>query len=319
MERVARDLAETSPFPLAHDAAVVQMDAARGEIELAGERFRRLMRAAGTLAHDPLYCWTLALLAEDAVLLEDADAATVLYDALLPLAGRFVVGAGAVTCLGSTSHFLGRLAALLGKPDEARAHLETAVAAHRTAGCVALLAASESALTELSSVAVVLESVGPVVTARYGAEVARLPRSLGLAYLTILVANPCKDVPAARLVALATNGSNGVVGPEVSFPGLPMRYSTTPRSRRTAPALPVSTPNSTKPVTGTMAVEPIVWRASDSSCSPSCRVHSAWAVGRGGSPTRRSAPGSTSPGRSGPLSASSGRRHPTSPHISTPR
>lgn len=204
MERVARDLAEGSPFPVAHDAAVVQMVATRGDIESARQRFRRLMPAVGTLPHDLLYCWTLALLAEDAVLLADVDAAAVLYDALLPLADRFVVAAGAVVCLGSASHPLGRLASLLGKPDEARAHLETAVRAHRRAGCVALLAASESALAELSTTTVVLEPDGPVVTVRYRAEVAQLPRSLGLGYLATLIANPGTDVPAARLVTLAT-------------------------------------------------------------------------------------------------------------------
>lgn len=216
MERVARDLAEGLPFPVAHDAAVVQMLAARGDIESARQRFRRLMPAVGTLPHDLLYCWTVALLAEDAVLLEDADAAAVLYNALLPLADRFVVAAGAVVCLGSTSHPLGRLASLLGKPDEARAHLETAVRAHRLAECVALLAASQSALAELSAAAVVLEPDGPVVTVRYRAEVAQLPRSLGLGYLAMLVANPGKDVPAARLVTLAPGAAEGVVGCEVA-------------------------------------------------------------------------------------------------------
>jgi hypothetical protein len=214
MERVARDLAEASPFPLAHDAAVVQMVAARGEIESAKKRFRRLMRAVGTLSHDLLYCWTIALLAEDAVLLEDADAAGVLYEALLPLADRFVVAAGAVVCLGSTSHQLGRLASLLGKPDDARAHLETAVRAHRLAGCVALLAASESALAQLSAVAVVQEPDGPVVTVRYRAEVAQLPRSLGLGYLAVLISNPGKEIPAAHLVALAAGAAEGDVRPE---------------------------------------------------------------------------------------------------------
>ncbi len=216
MERVARDLAQTSPFPLAHDAAVVQMVVASGDIESARLRFQRLMPAVGTLSRDLLYCWTIALMAEDAVLLEDAAAAAVLYEALLPLADRFVVAAGAVVCLGSTSHQLGRLASLLGKADHARAHLESAVRAHRGAGCVALLAASESALAELNAAAVVQEPDGPVVTFRYRAEVAQLPRSLGLGYLAVLISNPGRDVSAVQLVALSSGAAEGEVRTDVA-------------------------------------------------------------------------------------------------------
>ncbi len=214
MEHIARDLAATSPFPLAHDAAVVQMVAARGDINAARRRFRSLMPAIDTLTHDLLYTWTIALLAEDAVLLEDADAAAVLYKALLPLASRFVVAAGAVACLGSASHQLGRLASLLDKPDEARAHLETAVRAHRLAGCMRMLAASESALASLNPAAIFQYPDGPVITIRYRAEVAQLPRSLGLGYLAVLISNPGKDMLAADLVALTAGAARGDLRPD---------------------------------------------------------------------------------------------------------
>lgn len=217
MERVARELAEVSPFPLAHEAAVVQMVAAHGDIESARVRFRRLMATVDTLSHDLLYCWTIALLAEDAVLLEDSEAAAVLYESLLPFAGRFVLAAGAVVCLGSASHQLGRLATLLGKPDDARVHLEIAVRAHRLAGCVAMLAASESALAELRAAPVVQEPDGPVVTVRYGAEVATLPRSLGLGYLAVLISNPGKDLPAGHL-AFSAGAAGGDVRPGGAAP-----------------------------------------------------------------------------------------------------
>jgi hypothetical protein len=112
------------------------------------------------------------------------------------------VAAGAVTCLASVSHFLGELAALTGRIDVARRHFATAAAAHREAGCRTLTMASEAAAAALTGPSVDVRIEGNVGTVRYGTTVVRLPRSLGLTYLTALVGNPGTDIPALDLVAI---------------------------------------------------------------------------------------------------------------------
>jgi hypothetical protein len=61
-------------------------------------------------------------------------AAGQLYQALLPFAGQAVVSGAAISFRGSVEHHLGVLAAALGRPAEAAAHLERAVAVHERLG-----------------------------------------------------------------------------------------------------------------------------------------------------------------------------------------
>lgn len=207
MEQIATDLAEHSPFAAAHAAAVVRMLVAGGDVAAGRELFARTMASLDSLERDLLYPWTLTMLGEGAVVLGDAAAAALVYDRLVPFADRFIVAAGAVVCIGSASHQLGQLAALLGRPDTARQHLAAAVRAHRTAGCTALAAASERVLAELAPTAATFDPDGQVITARYGPEVARLPASLGLRYLAVLVSHPGVDLEATRLVSLASGST----------------------------------------------------------------------------------------------------------------
>jgi tetratricopeptide (TPR) repeat protein len=210
MERIATDLAEHSPFVAAHASAVVLMLLAHGDEAAARQLFERTFASLDSLDHDLLYAWTLAVMADSAVALGASEAAGILYDRLLPFADRFVVGAGAVVCIGSASHQLGELARLLGRHEAARQHLAAALRAHQEAGCTALAAASERAYAALTPTAAAFDQDGQVVTARYGPDVARLPVSLGLRYLTVLVDNPGVDVESTHLVAVATgNGGDG--------------------------------------------------------------------------------------------------------------
>ena len=63
-----------------------------------------------------------------------APAAGQLYQALLPFAGQAVVSGAAISFRGAVAHHLGVLAAALGRPGEAAAHLERAVAVHERLG-----------------------------------------------------------------------------------------------------------------------------------------------------------------------------------------
>lgn len=77
-----------------------------------------------------------------------------------------------------------------------------------------MLAASESALASLNPAAIFQSPDGPVITIRYRAEVAQLPRSLGLGYLAVLISNPGKDMLAADLVALTAGAARGDLRPD---------------------------------------------------------------------------------------------------------
>lgn len=210
MERIATHLAEHSDFAAAHAAAVVQMLIARGDVAGGRALFERTIASLDALERDLLYLWTITLLADDAVALGEVAAGSVLYDRLLPFAARFVVAAGAVACLGSASHALGRLALLLGRPDAARRHFQAARDAHVAGGCSGLAASSERALADIASSVPSLEEDGQVITARYGRDVVRLPVSLGLRYLKVLILNPGVDLEATRLVALTTGPGGSI-------------------------------------------------------------------------------------------------------------
>ena len=64
------------------------------------------------------------------------SAAGQLYQVLLPFAGQAVVSGAAISFRGSVAHYLGMLAAALGRGDEAAAHLEQAAGAHERLGAV---------------------------------------------------------------------------------------------------------------------------------------------------------------------------------------
>ncbi|HEX6677882.1 MAG TPA: hypothetical protein VF486_23065, partial [Actinomycetes bacterium] len=91
---------------------------------------------------------TPVALAEAVALLGDGDAAGVLYRKLAPFAGRVVVTNTGLLFLGAVDHWLGRLAATMGRP-EARGHLEAALVTHDRMGARALLARTRLHLAEL--------------------------------------------------------------------------------------------------------------------------------------------------------------------------
>src|SRR6266540_1064549 len=92
---------------------------------------------------------TPVALAEAVALLGDGDAAGVLYQKLAPFAGRVVVTNTGLLFLGAVDHWLGRLATTMGRPGEARGHLETALVTHDRMGARALLARTRLHLAEL--------------------------------------------------------------------------------------------------------------------------------------------------------------------------
>ncbi|MGH3775153.1 MAG: ATP-binding protein [Pseudonocardiaceae bacterium] len=84
----------------------------------------------------------MALSAEVCAELGDVHGATVLSRLLTPYADQFVTS-GPVSCYGSVARYLGRLAATMGRFDEAGAHFAAAAAAHARIGASAWLALTQ--------------------------------------------------------------------------------------------------------------------------------------------------------------------------------
>jgi tetratricopeptide (TPR) repeat protein len=94
---------------------------ARAEFErLAANDFAAIPR-------DALWQTSLCYLAEVCDYLQDRERAGVLYELLRPYSELAVVVANATVCLGATSRFLGQLATVTGRWDEAEAHFQHAL------------------------------------------------------------------------------------------------------------------------------------------------------------------------------------------------
>jgi tetratricopeptide (TPR) repeat protein len=111
---------------------VALVDAATGAREEARRLLRELTREDALAMNAN---WHAAcVLADAAALVGDREAGATLYALLEPHAQLFPVIARAVGCLGSAEAYLGRLAGLLGRHDEAVTRLRHAVAENDRAG-----------------------------------------------------------------------------------------------------------------------------------------------------------------------------------------
>jgi tetratricopeptide (TPR) repeat protein len=111
------------------DVVLGFIDADRGRIESARAHFERLAdRRFTELPRDFSWLAGLVRAAETCAHLEDVGRAKVLYELLLPHAGRNATLGPAAACLGSVSRALGLLATQLGAFEAATRHFEAAIA-----------------------------------------------------------------------------------------------------------------------------------------------------------------------------------------------
>jgi tetratricopeptide (TPR) repeat protein len=92
---------------------------------------------------DALWLVCMSYLADVCTLLNDAENAAVLYPLLAPWAKRNVVAGFGVTCYGAASRFLGQLASIMSRWDEAELQFEHALSLNRTMGAAPWLAHAE--------------------------------------------------------------------------------------------------------------------------------------------------------------------------------
>jgi hypothetical protein len=101
-------------------------------------------------------------------------AAGQLYQALLPFAGQAVVSGAAICFRGAVAHHLGVLAAALGRPGEAAAHLGRAVAVHERLGARPWALRSRYELARLRLAEPGRRDAAAAALAEIGAEAERL-------------------------------------------------------------------------------------------------------------------------------------------------
>ena len=219
--------------------------------EAASELERLLPRALA--ASGPRWLGAMADLAVVAASVGDTWAAAQLYRALAPYQGRLVVWAGAGSSWGPVSHYLGLLAAKIGRTGDAARHFRAAVDLERQIGALPYLAHSLVGLADTLAVrhdagdagqaseyrrrareiaerlgmTVLLERLVPPAgewrlardgedwMLEAGDERTRLRNSRGLHYLRALLAVPRREIRALDLAA-------GGAGLEVAGLGAPL-------------------------------------------------------------------------------------------------
>ena len=269
--------------------------------------------------------WTLAatFASELAAALKVRPACQWLYDALGPLAGGAAVVGAAIAFRGAVDHYLGLLAASLGRPEPARGHFERAVAVHDRLGArtwalrsryelaLVLPAPADAApvltevvseagrlgMTELARQAAgqrpaaeaalvagdVFRRDGTLWTLRYAGRTVRMRDAKGLRDLATLLRSPGRPVRAADLVA----GADAAVSAELRMG--PTRCWTTGPARSSAPACSTWRPRSRRPAAGTTRSGRPGRPWSGTRWWPSWPPRAASAAGPGGSATSPSA------------------------------
>jgi tetratricopeptide (TPR) repeat protein len=147
-ELLAAAARDTPARPLFRCAAACLAVELHGEAA-ARQTFEEL--AAGEFAivpRDQEWLLTMTFLAQICIALGDVPRAEQLYELLMPFASRVAsdVHEGSA---GAVARTLGLLAAMLGRDDEARAHLQAAVALNENTAAVAWAAHSRADLAEL--------------------------------------------------------------------------------------------------------------------------------------------------------------------------
>ena len=127
------DKIANSPAGSAYRSSYAWILAALGDTDRARAGLDATI-AHGT-AFDANWLSAQAECAEACITLGDPTHAQTLYDRLAPYAGRPVTSGRAVCSFGSADRHLGGLAALLGRHDDAAAHLRAAIARDEEMGC----------------------------------------------------------------------------------------------------------------------------------------------------------------------------------------
>jgi predicted ATPase len=184
-------------------------DLERATLVMAGFTVEQSDGPGATIGYD---LWFPSIAAEAAARHGTSDLRRQLYERLLPLAGTHVVCGATVAYAGAVDHYLGLLAASLGEPGDAAAHLTTATAQHHQIGASAWaqLSALEQARLGQTTPATAapnrFQRDGAVWHITYHGKTIRMPDAKGLRDIATLLARPREPVSAAQLAGLVALG-----------------------------------------------------------------------------------------------------------------
>ncbi len=144
LEAPARELVASNPHRPAWRAALAALLAEGGRDEEAQREVDALAaQDFEDIPQDGDWLTAMTLLADCCAELEDRTRAAGLYELLMPYRdGNVVIGLAAV-CMGSAARYLGRLAAVMGRDDEAVEHFEQALVANAALKAPVFLAHSQ--------------------------------------------------------------------------------------------------------------------------------------------------------------------------------
>jgi DNA-binding SARP family transcriptional activator/tetratricopeptide (TPR) repeat protein len=142
-----QDKISNSPAGIAYRGGYAWILAGRGDIERARSELEAVM--ALPHAFDTNWLSLQAECAETAVILGETTHAATLYQRLAPYAGRPATAGRAVTNYGAIDRHLGRLAAVLGRKEDAIRHLENAIRINEALGCTVWRAHAQRDLSRI--------------------------------------------------------------------------------------------------------------------------------------------------------------------------
>jgi DNA-binding NarL/FixJ family response regulator len=132
------------PAVLSRRASMAVYHALSGRHD-AAQRELHYFAADGYALLRPATRWlaSASFLADVCVILDDAESARMLYERLRPYAEQWVNDGYVIACRGSTARYLGMLATVLGRWQDAEAHFEAALAQHEAMGARPWLARTQ--------------------------------------------------------------------------------------------------------------------------------------------------------------------------------
>ena len=130
LERIVRHAAQ-NPRVFLWRVSVAARYAMHGKMEEARREFESLAaNAFSDIPRDMMWLFIMARLADLAIAFNDTRRAAILYELLLPYAGRILVTGGLAASRGAVARVLGGLATVLCRYDDAERHFERALEMH---------------------------------------------------------------------------------------------------------------------------------------------------------------------------------------------
>jgi len=150
LEPTVRSYIDADPAHKVWRSALAVLLAEDGRLDEAREHFEVLARHDFTdIPRDVAWLFGLAARAEVCTLLGDAARAALLYDLLVPHADQVIVLFTRPLFAGAVAHYLGLLATLAGRLDDAEAHFRAAIVVHERMKARPYLARSQLGLAQL--------------------------------------------------------------------------------------------------------------------------------------------------------------------------